>query len=305
MNMNKTSIIYFKLFLLISLLLLACSKDEKNELSEKDKNKNTTKEPFIIKPSFESIKDIVSLHGNLKSDIVIVNAQAGPLITLDIAGLDNFISRSNSKDLLYVNVHQTQTKQPDLFSLNININDGRRYTKESVNNLKKVIDFYSNIPEKTVYVLGMGYGGYLIQEFIANYGLGTVKEYLIVAARLDVEKVTCDICRYGQVPIYKYDAAGNFTIEIQPIKKSVYIHNMTMLSFLMGDTHYSEKLSHIKSLKHLTYIYGERDEILGPLSIKEVEFLKSKGAEVICAFRRNHSLALISVARQIRRIFGI
>ena len=98
---------------------------------------------------------------------------------------------------------------------------------------------------------------------------------------------------------------GNFSIEIQPIKKSVFIHNMTMLSFIIGKNHYTEKLSHIKSLKHLTYVYGERDEILGPLSIKEQQFLKSKGAEVICAFRSKHFLTIISVARQIRRIFGI
>jgi hypothetical protein len=303
--MNKTQIIYFKLFLLISLLITSCSKDEKNEILAKDADKNTTEKPIVVKPSFQSIEDIISLHGNLDSDIIIINAQAGPLTILDTAGLDDFISRSKSEDLFYVNVHQTQTKTPNLFALNINVNEAEKYTKESVNNLKKVIDYYSNIPDKTVYVLGMGYGAYLLQEFIANFGLGTVKEYLLIASRLDVEKATFEICKNGQVPIYKYDAAGNYTIEVQPIKSSVAVHNMTMLSFVIGTNRYSEKFAHIKNLKHVTYMFGERDEILGPLSSKEQEFLKDKGAKVICAYKRNHSLTLISVARQLKKILSL
>ncbi len=303
--MNKILIIYLKLFLIFSLFLTSCSKDAKNEIPEKKVDNTITEKPVVVRPSFESIEGIISLHGNKDSDIVIINAQGGPLTVLDTTGLVNFIKKSETEDLLYVNVHQAQTKKPYLFSLSISLKDAEKYTKESVENLKKVIDYYSDCSEKTIYVLGIGYGTYLVQEFIANNGLGRVKEYLLAGARLDVDKAACDLCAKGLVPIYKYDAAGNYTIESQPFRDEVFVRNMTMLSVAIERTHYTDALSHIDNLKNITYMYGEKDEILGPLSDKEKKFLKNKNAKVICAYMRNHSLTIHSVANELKEIFNL
>lgn len=303
--MNKILIIYFKLFLLISLLFTSCSKDVRNEIPAKKVDNTITEKPIVVKPSFESIEDIISLHGNEDSDIVIINAQGGPLTVLDTTGLNSFIKKSETEDLLYVNVHQAQTKKPYLFSLSISLKDAEKFTQESVENLKKVIDYYSNNQNKVVYVLGIGYGAYLVQEFIANHGLGTVREYLLAGVRLDVDKAACDLCTKGLVPIYKYDANGNYTIEAQPFRDEVYVRNMTMLSVVIGKIHYSDALSNIDDLQHLTYMYGEKDEILGPLSDSEQKFLKSKNAKVICAYMRNHSLTVLSLANELKEIFGL
>jgi hypothetical protein len=43
---------------------------------------------------------------------------------------------------------------------------------------------------------------------------------------------------------------------------------------------YTERLDNNVSLSKVIYIYGSRDEVVGPLSAQELEFLNEKGASI-------------------------
>jgi len=68
---------------------------------------------------------------------------------------------------------------------------------------------------------------------------------------------------------------------------------------------YTDKLSNVSSLSKATYVYGDRDEVAGPLSNQEIQFLKDKGANVILSEGSGHDDAIGEGASLLKEIFGI
>ena len=282
---------YLILFVSAILLLplLSCNKDRAEQLA-----------------LFDEISDIATFHGNLEGNVVVVNTQGGPGIELEDDGLLDIISESQTQSALYVNVHQVQTKNPSLFTgTEITFEEAKEYDLQSIENLKRAVEFFTNQEDKTVYVLGISFGAFMTQELIATHGIDVADGYMISVGRLDIDEDTWQPFSQGQYTEYLYDNNGNFTINSLGDGSDIELRNMARLAAGLGYNRYTNKLSSIGDLSKITYVYGDRDEQVGPLSDQEIQFLTAKGANVLLSEGGNHDIATSLSLSLLKEAFGI
>ncbi|MGB5989917.1 MAG: hypothetical protein WBG43_09275 [Marinifilaceae bacterium] len=299
MKSNLKQLFCLMFFLLIFLSFSSCSKDN-NETNVKPKE--------VLPITFKDIEPYVSLHGDTNSDIVIINIQGGPILYLEEKGLDSYIKGSDTENVLYVNVHQTQTLTPFLFAKKISLEDAEKYTQKSVDILKKVMDYYLFETNKSVYFLGISYGAFLLQELIRQYRTPYVSGCLVIGARLKIDNKALEILSNGLIPKYSFDSKGKFSIDVlveESKESDVVLYNMAMLGYVVAKHDYTESLAFIETLSKTTFIYGERDNFIGPLSKKELDFLNKRKANVICALMGNHRFTIHKSLLSIKDVFKI
>lgn len=259
----------------------------------------------IVKP-FEAISDIATFHGNLKSDIVIVNTQGGPVTSLEDNTLNEFIALSQAQSALFVNVHQEQTKTPNIFKKkDITFEQAKQYDLKSVAHLKRVIEYFKKQKNKKVYVLGISFGAFMAQELIATYGIDIADGYLIIAGRLNIDKDTWTPFSQGKQTKYEYDTNGNYTITVLGKGANAEERNMARLASGLGFNRYTDRLKNSTDLSKITYIYGDRDEAVGKLSADEIQFLKGKGVKVGVSKGGGHDAAISMGVILLKQIFKI
>lgn len=278
-------------FIFLLVITVSCHKDD-----------DTTPE---VKP-FDAISDMATFHGNLKSDIVIVNTQGGPFTSLQDDTLNEFIAIAQAQSALVVNVHQEQTKNPDMFKKkDITFEQAKQYDLKSVARLKRVIDYFKKQKGKKVYVLGISFGAFMTQELIATNGIDVADGYLIAVGRLDIDKDTWIPFSKGEETEYVYNDKGEYTIKLLGKAATTEKRNMPRLAAGLGFNRYTERLKHISDLSKITYICGDRDEAVGKLSAHEIKFLKDKGAKVGNLKGGSHSEATGMALGLLKQIFGI
>lgn len=256
--------------------------------------------------SFDEISDIATFHGNLDGDIVVVNTQGGPVTTLEDETLNEFITQTGTQSALYVNVHQEQTKNPTLFtSADITFEQAKQYDLQSVSKLKKVVDFFKNQKGKTVYILGISFGAFMTQELIATHGINVADGYLIMVGRLNIDTEIWQPFSEGKYAMYIYDNNGNYTINLLGEDTEAEGRNMSRLAAGLGYNRYTEKLGNIGDLSKITYVYGNRDEQVGPLSTQEIQFLNGKGANVVLSNGGGHDGAIDTGLNLLKQTFRI
>ncbi|PKG43780.1 alpha/beta hydrolase [Psychroflexus sp. MES1-P1E] len=259
--------------------------------------------------TFDQISDIAKFYGNLEGDIVVIHAQGGPGLELDDDETSNqIVTELGIQSALYVMVHQVQTKDPMLFTdSDITFEQAKEYNLQSVANIKRVVDFFNNQQGKTVYVLGVSYGCLIVQELIATYGVDIADGYLILGNRLNVDEVAWQALSEGKFPYHVYDNDGNYTIELDnnPEFDTIEERNMARLTAGLAFNRYIDKLNSVSSLSKVTYVYGDRDQVAGPLSAQEVQFLNDKGSNVILVEGAGHDDAIGEGAGLLKEIFGI
>ena len=270
---------------------------------------NEDDDATIPSSTLDEISDIAEFYGNLEGDIVVIHAQGGPGLDLDDAETSNqIVAELSIQSAMYVMVHQVQTKKPMLFtSSDITFEQAKDYNLQSVSNIKRVVDFFKNQQGKTVYILGVSYGCLIVQELIATYGADVADGYLILGNRLDVDDAAWQALSEGKFPHHIYDNDGNYTIELEndPEYDTIEERNMGRLLAGLAFNRYTDKLSNVSSLSKVTYVYGDRDEAVGPLSAQEIQFLNDKGANVILSEGSGHDDAIGEGAGLLKEIFGI
>ncbi len=279
--------------LILSLLFMSCDSDDNNDSSN----------------TFDQISDIAKFYGNLEGDIVVIHAQGGPSIELDDDEASNeVITELGIQSALYVMVHQVQTKNPMLFtSEDITFEQAKQYDLQSISNIKRVVDFFKNQQGKTVYVLGVSFGSFIVQELIATHGVDVADGYLILSNRLNVDDDAWQALSEGKFPIHIYDNDGNYTIQLEndPDNDTVEERNMGRLIAGFAFNRYTDRLTNVSSLSKVTYVYGDRDEVAGPLSAQEIQFLNDKGANLILSEGGSHDEAIWEGADLLKETFGI
>jgi hypothetical protein len=265
----------------------------------------------VTEPSstLDEISDIAKFYGNLEGDIVVIHAQGGPGFELDDDDTSNeIVDELGIQSAMYVMVHQVQTKNPMLFTdSDITFEQAKEYNLQSVSYIKRVVDFFNNQQGKTVYLLGVSYGSLIVQELIATYGVDIADGYLIVGNRLNVDDVAWQALSEGKFPYHVYDNDGNYTIELEndPEFETIEERNRARLTAGLAFNRYTDKLNSVSSLSKVTYVYGDRDQVAGPLSDQEVQFLNDKGANVILVVGAGHDDAIGEGAGLLKEIFGI
>jgi len=266
---------------------------------KKDKDKETTD------TTFTEIANIATFQGNRKADIVVVNTQGGPVTKLENETLKEFIEQTKTSNALYVNVHQAQTLSPGQFTKqDITYEQAKQFDQQSVANLKKVVEYFKD-KNKTVYVLGISFGAFMTQELIALNGINLADGYLIMVGRLNIDEDTWKPFSQGKYTGYEYDSKGKYTIKQLGDGPNAEERNMARLAAGLGHNRYMNKLGSIASLSKVTYVYGNRDEQVGPLSAEEIKFLKDKGAKVVLSDKGNHDAAINTGLNLLKETFKI
>ena len=280
----------FALVILMLTMLISCGKDEQTNLSE---------------PTFHEIEEMVHFHGDKKSDIIIVNTQGGPVTELEDETIEEFIKASETKNILYLNVHQAQTKDPDRFNKSLTFEQAKSYDKESVRTLKSVIDYCKKYPGKKVYVLGISFGAFMAQELIAEYGVDIADGYLISVGRLDIDEKTWTAFSKGDVTRYIYNSSDDtYEIEKETVD-NITEKNMAKMAAGLGYNRYTQRLASINDLSKVTYVYGDKDEQVGPMSSEELKFLKDKKAAVKLIQGGDHDKAINKTIEMLKEVFKI
>ena len=257
---------------------------------------NSKQVPKVTRDSEKSSKSIIDVgndifpkdideytfaRGNPQSDIVLVYAQGGPLSLLDSEGLSLIYDsgmRSKLKDALFVDVHQAQTLMPELFDENsISFDQAKQHDAKTTQMLYKVIKYFKD-DGKTVYVVGISFGAFVVQDLLATNG-NIADGYLIMVGRLNIQDEIWTSYSKGIVMEFDDDA-------LTPIMADDIGHdhdgfeNMHKLAAGLGHKRYVELLEDV-NLSNVVYVYGEKDKVVGKLSDLELEFLHSHNATVL------------------------
>lgn len=257
--------------------------------------------------TIDQIEEIATFHGNRDADVVVVYAQGGPDTNLTEAQeIDQFISDTQIESALFMVVHQAQTKSPSSFTnADITFEEAKQYDLESAENLFKVVDFFKAQQGKTVYVIGISFGAYAVQELIAANGVDAADGYLIIAGRLDIESDVWQPASQGKYSEFVYGDGSDYTINLVEEGVNSKERNMARLFGGFAFNRYTDKLNSISSLSKVTYVYGNKDDQIGTLSTQEVQFLDEKGANIVLSDGGNHDDASYLGLALIIQTFGL
>ncbi|MBT3187571.1 MAG: hypothetical protein HN335_01100 [Anaerolineae bacterium] len=220
--------------------------------------------------------------GNPDSDVVIIYVQGGPVPTLDTQEFAGTFAAVNQADVYLVDVHQTQTLAPHHFTKReISFDEAKVFDTESTQILADVVSHFKNAG-KQVYVVGVSFGAFLVQNLLAAQG-NVADGYLIVVGRLDMPAEVWQPFSEGRMVGF---VDG---VTIKPVSAdeagmgggSEFVDgNMAKLAAGLGHKRYTELLANI-DLSNVIYIYGKTDEQVGRLLEAEMTFLESKGTTVL------------------------
>ncbi len=254
---------------------------------------------------FPEIADIATFHGNLQSNIIVIHSQGGPITTLEDGFLKEIISETDTQSALYVNVHQAQTSDPSTFTNSkITFNQAKQYDQDSVENLVTVIEYFTDGPDNVVYVLGISFGAFMTQELIATHGIDVADGYLILGGRLDIDEATWIPFSQGKLTKYIYDQNKSYVIQVLE-NDNIEGENMSKLAAGLGYHRYTMELAGINDLSKITYVYGDRDDQVGPLSQAEQDFLTDRDATVILAEDGDHDSTIGIGLTVLKQVFNI
>ena len=289
---NIKTISIFTIILLIFMTSYSCKKKE----SKKEPKVNTNTTLTITK----EIKDLLYIKGDESSNIVIVNAQGGPMLELASSEFDDILKDVNTDNILCVNVHQAQTQSPNLFSSSdITFDEAKTYDSTTINNIYKVVKYFKD-QERKVYVLGISFGSFVTQELIAQKGIDVADRYLIMVGRLDINDVFWQGFSQGK--------AGYFNNGITPViidQTDITDKNMCKLAAGLGFNRYTQVLNKYTDLSKITYIYGQTDDAVGKLTDAEIQFLQSKNVKIISG-PGTHSQTIDNyIVKGFKEAFGI
>jgi hypothetical protein len=253
--------------------------------------KTTTENTIETKINYNGIPDdLVNMgysFGNPESNTVIINTQGGPETTLYTDEFKEIFIKDggvNPEKIFVVNVHQVQTLEPNKFiRKEITFEQAKEYDKENIKILVRIINYFKS-QNKKVILVGMSYGAFMIQDLLSEHG-NIADKYLIVVGRLDLPEKFWKMFSEGKQVEFKNGTeiiAFNSEQDGSDDENIVdfVTPNMGKMAAGFGYKRYTELLKDV-NLSNVVYVYGKNDEVLGRLTPKEIDFLKSKNVYII------------------------
>jgi|GEM_PF-691366 len=250
--------------------------------------------------------------GNKKASTVIVNVQGGPILYFDIESTYHMFVEKIHADLdkiLILNVHQEQTIMPWKFDTKkITFEQAKKYDKLSVKRLVDVINYLKKQGKK-VYVVGISFGAFIVEDSIAEYG-NIADKYLIMVGRLNMPKEVWSEFSKGDYVGFEYSEDGKqkivpFNAEQAGMggSSSIADQNMAKLAAGLGYKRYMTLLKNV-DLSNMLYAYGKTDEQIGALTKEEIDFLRSKGVKILEG-NGNHEETVYEFIKEVVEFFDI
>jgi len=268
--MSKLSITSIFYLIILSALMLACRQDRDSDTAAAVNNTGIALSSEVM--------DLGNFFGNVTSSVILINVQGGPstsLMTTEFRELLTLTDRDN--DFFIFNLHQVQTKTPEVLAAPMTLEMVNAINQESVDNLAFVIQYFKE-QDKLVYVLGIGYGAYLTQELIVREGNDIADNFLLMAGRLDMPEIIWQSFEAGNT--------GGFIGGATPFTGAPSIltdteKNQNKLIGNLAQNRYTEELSQFSDLTNVTYCFGTADESFGKLSQNEQALLITRQANLL------------------------
>lgn len=142
--------------------------------------------------------------------------------------------------------------------------------------VRKVIQHFKD-QKKIVYLIGHSYGGFLVQEFLKQYG-NLADANAVLNCRLDMDDVVWKGGQNGKA--YQFNSAGENPTEISIPKEmdKQEARNTAVLASGLGTTRYSKALKEV-DLSRTIFIDTKNDEAVGHWTKTEIDFLKNKSVK--------------------------
>ena len=244
--------------------------------------------PTVTPEAAWAIEDAYHSFGNPDAGVVVVNSQGGPMPALvRKREILEKLGLLNLERIHLVNVHQAQTINPAPFTApftaaDITFDEAKAADGESVEVLAALVDHFQ-AQGKTVYVVGISFGAFMVQELLATQG-NVAEGYLIANGRLDMPPTIWTVFAEGRtvgfvdgVEIEDPRTGGH---EPAPEGTVLLQRNMARLAAGLGHYRYTERLAGV-DMTNVVYLSGTLDEQVGRLSDAEVAFLAERGADVV------------------------
>ena len=230
-----------------------------------------------------TVEDLYVAVGNPDADAVLVNTQGGPVPFLfSREEIPEAFGLLDLDRVYLASVHQSQTIDPAPFTdADITFEEAQAADAASVAMLAAVVDHF-RARGKTVYVVGISFGAFMVQELLATQG-NVAEGYLVMVGRIDMPEAVWTEFAGGRTVGF---ADGVDVIEVTSAEAGmggegpVADRNMARLAAGLGHHRYSERLAAI-DMANVVYVSGDLDEQVGRLSDAEAAFLTGRGADVI------------------------
>lgn len=247
---------------------------------------------------------IVAAYGNEKSDTIIIYAQGGPVLEEDHY-FTKILASALGTSYYYVLPYQVQTKNPNTFQTEIDFENAKKEASKSTRMLSEAVKFFQK-QKKTVYVIGISYGAFVVTDMLAEYG-NIADKNVILVGRLNMPKeVWKEFAKGNPMGFVEGEQVVNVTLEEAGMggDSEVSDRNMMRLAAGLGHKDYM-KLITTENLSNVLYIFGGKDEQVGKLNEKETEFLKTRQAVVLEIEGAYHMDVVMSSFLEIKQFLGL
>ena len=246
--------------------------------------------------SFDDVEAFFVRHGPVDADTVVIFIQGGPFPDLRpnlVDGLPGMAGRAR------VAVHQPWTLNPDLLSSPQTVSNAEaaRLNLEALEMLDRVVRRFID-KDAAVCVVGHSYGALLTLLWVATYDRAVPTK--ILAGRLSLPEVVWQNFQAGHLYWFP-DGVNPEAVEGgTPDERIVAMR----IQADVGSRRFAALLRD-RDLSRMTFVFGDRDRLVGALTPEEIEFLQRKGARVVRLVDGNHRAVFDSAyATDVEDIFS-
>lgn len=251
---------------------------------------STANTPDVAAPAAgpTAVGDISATYeafGNPEAEIVLIFAQGGPDLSLETSWLEGTLATLIGADMesaYVVMAHQAQTIDNAPYeSSDISFEQAKKAGRRSRQLLADIVEHFK-AEGRRVYLVGISFGAFLVQDLLAEQG-NVAEGYLLMVGRLEMPEAVWSEFAQGRTIGF---VDGTEVEQPPPERASVaggpeaLDRNMARLAAGLGHIRYTETLD-AADLSNAVYVYGQQDESVGQLTASEVEFLKQRGSQVI------------------------
>ena len=237
--------------------------------------------PYLATELPDVVTELFETAGDLDSGTVWIYEQGGPIHELQPAAdvYERLSIYRGEEDVQLVMAHQTLTLNHDLAARyrDLSLAELQAEVDVSVEILHRTIEHF-RAQDKRVVVIGHSYGAFLIPRYLWRHGPDAADRYLIMAGRLDMPMEIVNAFLRGSV-WYFPDAVTPTPLPL-PGEPTEREHIESRIAAATGYDRYTERLAET-DLRRVVYVYGTKDIQVGRLTANEVDFLNSRGAQVI------------------------
>lgn len=227
----------------------------------------------------EKLKKLGYSFGNSKSDTIVLITQGGPfprLFTDEVKAIFKENGGIDENKYFFINSHQAQTIEPQMMlEEEMSFEQAKMLGIKTSEMLNELVSYFRS-ENKKVFIVGISYGCFAGQDYISKFG-NIADGYLLMAGRLDIAEDVWRAYSEGIDAGFEEDAIST---KVEQKAEDLMMINSHKIAAAYGYKRYSELLKNI-DLSNVIYYHALKDLNVGKLTTDEIEFLKTKGANVV------------------------